>query len=170
VCIIQVETIKSADSISWLGTLVTFAAIPEILAQAQPLEKLAIEYKVDAEGSTTALYDGLATALTSEKSRTDRVICTVVPDGAENSSQYTDRDQIQSMIRARRELGNWTFIWLSLDGKPSKTASRLGIDCITARREDIAQALSGIATQIVRATARLAGGGALRRIEKRGDQ
>jgi hypothetical protein len=147
----------------YLATLVTFAGEAETVILAEPLEKLSVQYRADGEG--TALYDAIAFALSLEKTRTEQVVCVIVSDGDENCSQEATEQQIVAMVTARRELGNWIFIWLSLNSKPNKTARALGIQCIATRRENVARALPQVAERIGCMAARLAGSTPLRAIE-----
>jgi Mg-chelatase subunit ChlD len=147
----------------YLATLVCFAHEPETIVVDQPLEQLAVEYKADGEG--TALFDALAHALPLERSRDEMIICVIISDGQENSSKEANERQVAAMVSARRELGNWRFLWLSLDGKPNRTARAMSIECLTARREDISQALTQLAERIGRMATRLTGSAPLRAIE-----
>jgi hypothetical protein len=157
------NTLQSASGqLRYLGTLVVFAGEPETIVLSQPLEKLAIDYRADGEG--TAIFDALAYALPLEKSRTEPVICAIVSDGEENSSQEADERLVAAMIAARREMG-WTFLWLSLNGKSNRTARTLSIPCITTTRENIRQALPEVVKKIASTAARLVGTIPLRAIE-----
>ena len=137
-------------------TLVGFSNEAETLFQGQPIETLAIDYRADGEG--TALWDAMAHAFTLERSRQDPVICLIVSDGEDNASASADQRQITAMVRNRQEWGNWTILWLNLQGKPSKSARALGISCVDSNRDQINESLSAVAGQISRVGARLAGG------------
>lgn len=139
----------------YIATLVGFAGQVQTISLAQPIEELAIAYKADGEG--TALWDAMAHAFMLEKSRSEPVICLVVSDGEENSSREADQQQVASMIRSRREWGNWNFLWLNLQGKPSRNARALGIDCIDSTLDRINESLPEIANRICRAAVRLTG-------------
>jgi hypothetical protein len=152
-----VDTLRSAQNQPrYVTSLVEFADEAETILLRQPLEKLAIAYKADGEG--TALWDAMAHAFMLEKSRRDRVICLIISDGEENSSREVDQKQVAAMVRSRIEWNTWTFLWLHLSGKPSKNARALGIDCMDSTREEIAKALPEVARQISRVGARLTGG------------
>jgi hypothetical protein len=151
-----VTTLQNApDQPRYVATLVTFADEPETICLLQPLEKLTIDYKVSDKG--TALWDGMAFSFLLEKSRHERVICLIITDGEENCSQEASQRQVAAMIQTRREWGNWTFLWLNLQGKPSRNAKALNIDCLNSTREDIGKALPEMAERISRAAARLGG-------------
>jgi hypothetical protein len=155
---------RAPGQLRYLATLVTFAGEPETVVLAEPLEKLAIEYKADGAGGT-ALFDALAFALPLERSRNEVIVCCIISDGEENSSVEASERQVAAMVSARRELGNWIFLWLSLSGKPNRTARALSIECLTERREDVNQALPKLAERINRKAARLTGSIPLRAIE-----
>jgi hypothetical protein len=141
----------------YLATLVQFAGEAEISALSLPLKRLCINYKPNGEG--TALWDALAHSLVLEKSRQAPVICLIVTDGEDNASREADCKQVRAMTQSRREWGNWVFLWLNLQGKPSKNAHTLAIDCVDCAREDIGNALPGLADRISRAVARLGNNG-----------
>jgi hypothetical protein len=152
-----VNTLKGApDQPRYLATLVGFADQVQTIFLAQPIEKLAVSYKADGAG--TALFDAMAHAFILEKSRREHVICLIVSDGEENASKEADREQVASMVRSRREWGNWTFLWLNLQGKPSKSARTLGINCVDSTLDQINKSLPEVANQICRVAARLTGG------------
>ncbi len=132
-----------------------FAEEPETIASNLPIEKLIIDYKPTGEGTT--LWDALAHTLVLEKSRQAPVVCLIVTDGEDNCSKEADQKQVHAMIQSRREWGNWRFLWLNLQGKPSKNARALGLDCVDCAREDIGKTLPGLAERIVRAVARPGG-------------
>ena len=152
-----VNTLRGApDQPRYIATLVGFADQVQTIFLAQPIEKLAISYKADGKG--TALWDAMAHAFLLEKSRREHVVCLVISDGEENSSREADEKQVASMIRSRREWGNWTFLWLNLQGKPSKNARALGINCVDSTLDQINKSLPEVANQICRVAARLTGG------------
>jgi hypothetical protein len=152
-----IDTLKNApNQPDYAATLVEFADHPDTILLRQPLEKLAIHYKADGEG--TALWDAMACAFLLEKSRQDRIICVIVSDGEENCSREADQEQIAAMVRSRMEWGNWSFVWLNLQGKPSKNAKALGIRCFDSTRDQIAKSLPAVAREVSRVAARLAGG------------
>jgi hypothetical protein len=88
-----------------------------------------------------------------------QVVCLIVSDGEENASKEADQEQVASMVRSRREWGNWTFLWLNLQGKRSKNARMLGINSVDSTLDQINESLPEVANQICRVGARLTGGG-----------
>jgi hypothetical protein len=151
------ETLRSAtNQPRYLATLVQFADQAETIFVDEPIEKLGIAYKADGKG--TALWDAMAHAFTLEKSRREPTVCLIVSDGDDNSSTEADQTQVAAMIRSRLEWGNWTFLWLNLQGKPSKNARALGIKCFDSTRDQITESLPEVAKQITRVAARLTGG------------
>jgi Mg-chelatase subunit ChlD len=152
-----VDTLASApNQPRYVVTLVGFSNEAETLLQCQPIETLAINYKAD--GESTALWDAMAHGFTLEKSRREHVVCLIVSDGEDNASTAVDQKQVAAMVRSRQEWGNWTIVWLNLQGKPSKSARTLGINCIDSTRDQINESLPAVASQISRVGARLAGG------------
>jgi hypothetical protein len=144
---------KAPNHLRYVTTLIEFADGAETVLHRQPLENLAVTYKANGQG--TALWDAMALAFTLEKSRQDRVICLVVSDGEENCSREADQKQVASMVRSRIEWGNWTFLWLNLQGKPSKSARSLGLNCFDSSCDQIGKALPQVAEQICRVAARV---------------
>jgi hypothetical protein len=140
----------------YVATLVEFADEPETIMVGEPLEKLAITYKANGEG--TALWDAMAHAFVLEKSRHEPTVCLIVTDGQDNCSREGDRKQVTAMIQARREWGNWTIVWLDLEGKPNKNARALGIDCLASTRSEVGQKIPEVAERIARVAARISGG------------
>jgi len=151
-----VHTLSASNQARYVATLVVFSNETETILQSQPIETLAIDYKADGEG--TALWDAMAHAFTLEKSRREPVVCVIVTDGEENSSTEADQEQVASMIRSRREWGNWTFMWLNLQGKPSRDARALGFNCVDSTRERINESMSEVANRISHVATRLTGG------------
>lgn len=69
-----VNTLRnSRNQPRYIATLVGLAAKVETIVLAQPIEKLAIAYKADGEG--TALWDAMVHAFVKEKSRKEHIIC-----------------------------------------------------------------------------------------------
>jgi hypothetical protein len=139
----------------YIATLVEFADEPETIIVAQPLEKLAITYKANGEG--TALWDAMAHAFLLERSRHEPTVCVIVSDGRDNCSRDADRRQVAAMIHARREMG-WVFVWLDLEGKHNKNARALGIDCVASPRSEVGKTLPAVAERISRVVSRLTTG------------
>jgi Mg-chelatase subunit ChlD len=145
-----VAALKSApEQPRYVVTLVTFADEPTTVCLHEPLEKLAIDYRAD--GKSTALWDALGHALVLEKSRHERVICVIVTDGEDNHSSEADQKQVAAMVRTRLEWGNWTFVWLSLTGKPSKAARAMNVECLTTTCGNVGKALPEVGGRISRA-------------------
>jgi hypothetical protein len=140
----------------YIATLVEFADEPETIIVAQPLEKLAITYKANGEG--TALWDAMAHAFVLEKSRHEATVCLIVTDGRDNRSVEADRKQVAAMVQARREWANWKFLWLDLEGKANKNARALGIDCLASTRSEVGKTLPAVAERISRVASRLTAG------------
>jgi hypothetical protein len=140
----------------YVATLVAFAGEPQTIMVGQPLEKLAITYKANGEG--TALWDAMAHAFGIEKSRHESTLCLIVTDGQDNCSREADRRQVAAMTQNRYEWGNWTFVWLDLEGKPNKNARALGIDCLASTRSEIGHILPEVAERISRVAARISRG------------
>ena len=78
-----------------------------------------------ADGSSTALYDAVGTALTKYRND-DTVVVFVVTDGGENSSRDFTFNQIKELMDERKEAG-WKFIFLSSEISSTQTATNWGI-------------------------------------------
>jgi hypothetical protein len=147
------DAVKSGPNLRpYLLTLVQFAEQPQTCALAQSLESVSLEYKPDGAG--TAVWDAMAHSLGLEKSRQEPVICVIVTDGQDNASREADQKQVLAMIKTRREWGNWTFLWLNLEGRnrPSKNAAALGLKSLDIGREEIGEVLPALGQRISRAT------------------
>jgi hypothetical protein len=102
----------------------------------------------------TALYDGIATALRLEASRSDPVLCLIASDGEENHSLTTE-ETITRLVHERASWKNWTFLCLNMQGDRNFEADLLGIQTLDFSREEIGAELARLAQRISRETKRL---------------
>ncbi len=66
-------------------------------------------------GGNTALFDAIAQTVgraDAEKRPDERVLCLIITDGEENSSQETTLEQVKAVISEREARGDWTFAYL----------------------------------------------------------
>ena len=84
------------------------------------------QYKPD---NMTALYDALGKAITTKKSKPnkDNVICVVLTDGQENSSQEYTRQHMSSLISEMETKHKWKFIYLGANHEVFMAAGGIGI-------------------------------------------
>jgi hypothetical protein len=136
-----------------LLTLTQFGNSVETCALLQPLETVTVNYQAVKE--STSLWDAISYTLRQETSRHVPVLALFVTDGEENSSKEADLKQVQAMIQTREEWGNWKFYVLNLQGRPSRSAAQLRVDCINSTPEKMGEALSEIARRMCRDAARL---------------
>lgn len=117
-------------------TTVLFDDNVEIIHDRFPIESIAPlteeEYFVrgctallDAVGETVEKVDRIQAHL-PEAARAKRVIFVITTDGLENSSERYTYDQIERMIRARKENG-WEFLFLGANIDAAREAERIGI-------------------------------------------
>jgi hypothetical protein len=139
----------------YLVTVTQFADELEVLVRSEPLDKVSVEYNPGKGG--TALFDSLGQALLLERVRQPHhVYVLIATDGENTVSGEMTQQQIWGMIQARRESGNWTFLWLSLDGKPSRAARALGVECLDVPKDQIDKAFVAAATRLGREAVRIA--------------
>jgi len=62
-----------------------------------------------------------------EDERPSRVIVVILTDGQENSSREFDKQQIETMIKAKTDAHAWQFVFLSADLAAIRDATSLGI-------------------------------------------
>ena len=137
-----------------LLTLVQFAATAQLCALLQPLEKVPIEYQAIDEG--TALWDAIAFLLNLEKSRYEPpIFCVFATDGEENCSEEASFQQVQAMKSCREEWGNWSFIWLNWQGKPSRAERALRVECIDSPIAKMGEGFSEVTRRMTREFHRL---------------
>ena len=63
-----------------------------------------------------------------EEERPARVVVVIVTDGQENSSKEYRRDQIEKMVKEKREKHAWQFVFLSADLAAIEDAKAVGMD------------------------------------------
>ncbi len=77
----------------------------------------------------TSLYDALGKAITTKKNKSnkDNVICVVLTDGQENSSQEYNKQSINSLISEMETKHKWKFIYLGANHEVFASAGGIGI-------------------------------------------
>lgn len=64
----------------------------------------------------------------NEDDRPERVVFAIITDGQENASTEFKKAQIEQMIKARKELNDWQFLFLSADLCAINDAVAYGVD------------------------------------------
>lgn len=87
-------------------------------------------------GGSTALYDGVGTAIDEigewlsnmdESERPSKNIVVIMTDGEENCSFKYSLDQIRDKITHQEEKYSWTFIYMGIDLNSFKDSTNMGI-------------------------------------------
>lgn len=97
----------------------------------------------------TALYDAIGRAICTKmaKPKHDNVICVILTDGQENSSQQYKNSQIRKMIQDAENDHDWKFIYLGANQDAFKEGSNIGVSqaacsSFVASPEGLSQAIS----------------------------
>ena len=69
-----------------------------------------------------------------EEERPEKVIFTIVTDGAENSSKEFDWETVRNMIKHQREKYSWVFTFLGANIDVDRVSDNLGIDKMLSKR------------------------------------
>lgn len=78
-------------------------------------------------GGGTALYDAVAEGIrVAEKGKRsdEKVLCVIITDGEENSSEKATQKEVKELITSREKSGDWTFIYLGEN--PEKWSKEMG--------------------------------------------
>ena len=77
----------------------------------------------------TALFDAIGNAINTKlsKTRKDNVICVVITDGLENSSNEFKNEQIQKMIKLAEEKHQWKFVYLGANQDAFTVGENMGV-------------------------------------------
>jgi hypothetical protein len=97
--------------------------------QVSSMTRLASKLDYRPNGGT-ALYDAIGKSIREAETDLrpgDRIITVILTDGYENSSRTYNKDKIKTMIEARTERGNWTFVYLSADIDTMAESTFLGV-------------------------------------------
>ena len=82
-----------------------------------------------APQSTTALCDAIAKGIRladKDKKEDERVICVIITDGEENSSQKTSYSQMKELIASHERMPDWTFLYIGEN--PEEWTQAMGLD------------------------------------------
>lgn len=88
---------------------------------------------LDAVGMTIN-HVGQKLASMPEEERPEKVIFTIVTDGAENSSKEFDWETVRNMIKHQREKYSWVFTFLGANIDVDRVSDNLGIDKMLSKR------------------------------------
>ena len=88
---------------------------------------------LDAVGRTVN-HVGQKLASMLEEERPEKVIFTIVTDGAENSSKEFDWETVRNMIKHQREKYSWVFTFLGANIDVDRVSDNLGIDKMLSKR------------------------------------
>lgn len=88
---------------------------------------------LDAVGMTIN-HVGQKLASMPEEERPEKVIFTIVTDGAENSSKEFDWETVRNMIKHQREKYSWVFTFLGANIDVNRVSDNLGIDKMLSKR------------------------------------
>lgn len=82
----------------------------------------------------TINHVGQKLAAMPEEERPEKVIFTIVTDGAENSSKEFDWETVRNMIKHQREKYSWVFTFLGANIDVDRVSDNLGIDKMLSKR------------------------------------
>ena len=87
------------------------------------------EFKEYMPDSMTALYDAIGEAINNKKKKEkhDDVVCVILTDGLENSSNVFSILQIKSMIKDMEENHNWKIIYLAANQDAFSVGTNMGM-------------------------------------------
>lgn len=88
---------------------------------------------LDAVGRTIN-HVGQKLASMPEEERPEKVIFTIVTDGAENSSKEFNWETVRNMIKHQREKYSWVFTFLGANIDVDRVSDNLGIDKMLSKR------------------------------------
>lgn len=88
---------------------------------------------LDAVGRTVN-HVGQKLSSMPEEERPEKVIFTIVTDGAENSSKEFDWETVRNMIKHQREKYSWVFTFLGANIDVDRVSDNLGIDKMLSKR------------------------------------
>ena len=88
---------------------------------------------LDAVGRTVN-HVGQKLASMPEEERPEKVIFTIVTDGAENSSKEFNWETVRNMIKHQREKYSWVFTFLGANIDVDRVSDNLGIDKMLSKR------------------------------------
>ena len=92
----------------------------------ESVRKLELQQLREEVGTINEIDQKLATMLEAE--RPGKVMVAIFTDGFENASREFSLDQINSLIREKREGHGWEFLFLAANQDAIASAGRMGID------------------------------------------
>lgn len=81
-------------------------------------------------GAATPLYDAIAKTIQVIPEERANVLCIIMTDGEENSSQEYRKEAIQTMIKEKEDKG-WTFVYLGANQNAWSTARSIGMSAMS---------------------------------------
>lgn len=97
-------------------TLVLFNDISRTVLRRVPLDRVPrLSPETYRPGASTALLDALGEAMAAlpvVPEPTERIVCLVQTDGAENASSVFSLERVREMVAERESGGAWTFVFM----------------------------------------------------------
>jgi hypothetical protein len=110
----------------------------EVIHKFKPIREVpALTRETFVPRASTPLLDALGRGINDleasigqlkEEDRPARVVVAIVTDGQENSSREFRKDQIEKMVKEKREKHAWQFVFLSADLAGIEDAKAVGMD------------------------------------------
>jgi hypothetical protein len=110
----------------------------EVIHKFKPIKEIpALTRETFVPRASTPLLDALGRGINDleacigqlkEEDRPARVVLVIVTDGQENSSREFRKDQIEKMVKEKREKHAWQFVFLSADLAAIEDAKAVGMD------------------------------------------
>jgi len=131
------EQKKTLDKDGSTFSLWTFNSIVKKVIDDVPLHDVD-EFKDYKPDSMTALYDAIGEAINNKKKKEkyDDVVCVILTDGLENSSNVFNISQIKTMIKDMETNHNWKFVYLGANQDAFAVGGDMGMraDCCSEYR------------------------------------
>ena len=119
-CEVTLAQFDTSYEVLYPPTAIT--AVPEFVIVPRGMTAL-----LDAAGKFITEVGERLAAL-PEDGRPGRVICLIMTDGMENSSQQWTWDAVKTLITQQREVYGWEFIFLGADIDAVEVGQRMGVD------------------------------------------
>jgi hypothetical protein len=140
------------SGVDYLVSLIQFESDVRIDYRARPIAEAGFYYR--SMGGTN-LFDGIGLALDGEENNTDPTVVFIFSDGEQTHSYKYTEDQIGAMIQNRVNLGNWTFVWMNMQGSQNSTAKKLLIESFDFQQKDIVDVMAAMAERLAASVARM---------------
>ena len=127
------DTIKAEAGHVHFGLTLFNTACRVAYAGVPVAEVVALTKATYRPGGNTSLYDAIAEAVEAQEHRLAevrepwRVLCVVMTDGEENSSQRWTKARIAELIQGREATGRWSFAYLGADQQAWQEAAAIGM-------------------------------------------